>query len=115
MQNEFQYSLDRRGKDFDNQPNGKYRTAGKSDIVKILYHNIIRSASSEASPTVLTQVDCRSGARLIREKSNDTRFDEEERMKKVREEIKELERKFNEISSGNIVFHDGKYEYKSTK
>ena len=29
--------------------------------------------------------------------------------------IKELERKFNEISSGNIVFHDGKYEYKSTK
>lgn len=29
--------------------------------------------------------------------------------------IKELERKFNEISSGNIVFHYGKYEYKSTK
>ena len=32
----------------------------------------------------------------IRAKSNDTKFDEEERMKKVREEIKELERKGKE-------------------
>ncbi|MDO4804315.1 MAG: AAA family ATPase [Lachnospiraceae bacterium] len=82
---------------------------GKSTIGKVLYYDmndgLPRSSYSYAHRPDLLRTLC---------KERDYRTTTVEDILQDKK-IKEIERKFDEISSGNIVYHDGKYEYKSPK